>query len=102
MEDGGGIQLVHQSRIDSPLELLPQVLPRPLSKCLGGGRYAVPVDHLSADVLRQVHGLLLVQDQPEQQVVVLSRPLDSADLLGCGHWNVVGERRGFQGELDQA
>ena len=87
VKDGPCLQLVHQGWVDCSLELLPEHLPASLSK-LRAGCNAVPVHLDDADVFYLVHGGLSLQDTPEQQVMILSCPLDSGVLLATGDWDV--------------
>ena len=100
VEDGPRLQLVHQGWEDSALELLPEVLAGSLPKVRACSD-AVPVDHHDTDILYQVHGYLSLQDTPEKQLMLLSSPLDSGELLRSDDWHVFGDRRGLECKLDQ-
>ena len=87
VEDGPRLQLVHKGWVESSLELLPEVLAASVSKVLAG-RDAVPVNLHEVDVFYEVHGGLSLQDTPEKQVMILSCPLDSGELLAIGDWHI--------------
>ena len=100
VEDGLRLQLVHQGREDSSLELLPEVFPTSIPKFLAGSD-AVPVNLDGLDILHQVDGTLSLEDTPQKQLKILSSPADSAGLLGRGYGDVLGERRTVECKLDQ-
>ena len=80
-EDGPRLQLVHKGWEDSSLEMLPEVLATSIPK-VQAGRDALPVHLHDVDVFYQVHGTLSLQDTPEKQLMCLSCPVDSGELLG--------------------
>ena len=80
-EDGHHLQLVHKGWEDNSLEMLQEVLGTSIPKVLAG-RDTIPVHLHGVDVFYEVHLTLSLQDTPEKQVMVLSCPLDSGELLG--------------------